>query len=185
MKLVAAIVCTGLFVGAAYAQPAGMDIFSDGKNADKTHEGSGFVCPYTIGPFVRDATGESDPEQQTATCNYSTHGGVYGTITLSPLRSNYEPKASLAAQFEQQQATGGKVVWQGTTTVGAPPLAVYSRLYQTARLEDLKYTVLYSSSAVKNWVVETTIEYADPRDKPEKDTFFNGVYEAALAQIGK
>lgn len=185
MKLTAAILCAGLFAGAAYAQPVGMDVFSEGNNGEKIHEGSGFVCPYALGPFVRDAAGETDPERQTVTCNYSTQDGVYGTVTLLPLRSGYEPKASLAAQFEQQQATGGKVVWQGTSTIGTPPLAVYIRLYQTAKLEELKYTVLYSSSAVKNWVVETTIEYADPRDKPEKDTFFNGIYAAALAQIGK
>jgi hypothetical protein len=77
------------------------------------------------------------------------------------------------------------MVWQGTVNVGKPPLAVYVRLYQTAKLEDLKYTVLYSGSVVKNWAVETTIEYADPRDVPEKNAFLNGVYEAALAEIGK
>jgi hypothetical protein len=45
--------------------------------------------------------------------------------------------------------------------------------------------VLFSGSVVKNWAVETTIEYADPRDTPEKTAFFNAVYEAALAEIGK
>ncbi len=77
------------------------------------------------------------------------------------------------------------MVWQGTVKIGKPPLAVYSRIYQTAKLEDLKYSVLFSGSVVKNWAVETTIEYADPRDTPEKKAFLNAVYEAALAEIGK
>jgi hypothetical protein len=38
---------------------------------------------------------------------------------------------------------------------------------------------------VKNWAVETTIEYADPRDTAEKTTFLNAVYESAMAEIGK
>jgi len=185
MKITAAVLSAVLLSSAALAQPAGMDVFAEGKNGDKVHTASGFVCPHAIGTFVRDAAGEADPEQQTASCSYSTLDGVYGSITLVPLRDGYDPKNSLAPQFEQQQATGGKMVWQGTVKIGNPPLAVYVRLYQTAKLEDLKYTVLYSGSVVKNWAVETTIEYADPRDAPEKNTFLNGVYQAAMAEIGK
>ncbi len=185
MRTAAAIVCVGLFASAAFAQPAGMDVFAEGKNGDKIHTASGFVCPHAIGTFVRDAAGETDPERQTASCNYSTLDGVYGIITLVPLKDGYDPKNSLASQFEETQTTGGKMVWQGTVKIGKPPLAVYSRIYQTAKLEDLKYSVLFSGSVVKNWAVETTIEYADPRDTPEKTAFLNAVYEAALAEIGK
>ena len=185
MRLPVAVSCVVLLAGTALAQPAGMDVFAEGKNGDKIHTASGFVCPHAIGTFVRDAAGEADPERQTASCSYSTLDGVYGSITLVPLTDGYQPKSSLAPQFEQQQATGGKMVWQGTVKIGKPPLAVYARLYQTAKLEDLKYTVLYSGSVVKNWAVETTIEYADPRDVPEKNAFLNGVYEAARAEIGK
>jgi hypothetical protein len=185
MRLAVAVSCAVLFGSAALAQPAGMDVFGEGKNGDKIHTASGFVCPHAIGAFVRDAAGEADPEKQTASCSYSTLDGVYGSITLVPLTDGYQPKTSLAAQFEQQQATGGKMVWQGTVNIGKPPLAVYVRLYQTAKLEELKYTVLYSGSVVKNWAVETTIEYADPRDVPEMNAFLNGVYEAAMAEIGK
>lgn len=174
-----------LLANAAQAQPAGMDVFTEAKNGDKTHTASGFVCPHAIGTFVRDAAGEADPERQTASCNYSTLDGVYGSITLVPLTDGYQPKTSLAPQFEQQEATGGKMVWQGTVKIGNPPLAVYVRLYQTAKLEDLKYTVLYSGSVVKNWAVETTVEYADPRDTAEKNAFLNAVYESAMAEIGK
>lgn len=185
MKTAVAILCAVLFAGAAHAQSAGVDVFTDGKDDAKVHTGSGFVCPHTIGPFVRDAASETDPERQTVSCSYSTQDGVYGIVTLVPLHDGYDPKASLAPQFEQQQATGGKMVWQGTVKIGKPPLAIYSRIYQTAKLEELKYSVLFSGSVVKNWAVETTIEYADPRDTPEKTIFLNAVYEAALAEIGK
>ncbi len=184
-KALAAILCGALFASAASAQPAGLDVFSDGKDGAKIHTGSGFVCPHAIGTFVRDAAGETDPERQTASCSYSTLDGVYGIVTLVPLKDGYDPKTSLAPQFEEQQATGGKMVEQGTVKIGTPPLAVYTRIYQTAKLEDLKYSVLFSGSVVKNWAVETTIEYADPRDTPEKNAFLNAVYEAALAQIAK
>ncbi|HVZ67966.1 MAG TPA: hypothetical protein VG891_00785 [Rhizomicrobium sp.] len=185
MKVGIALLGAVILASAAQAQPAGMDVFTEAKNGDKVHTASGFVCPRAIGTFVRDAAGEADPEMQTASCSYSTLDGVYGSVTLVPLRDGYQPKSSLAPQFEQQEATGGKMVWQGTVNIGKPPLAVYIRLYQTAKLEELKYTVLYSGSVVKNWAVETTIEYADPRDAAEKNMFLNGVYEAALAEIGK
>ncbi|HEY4123576.1 MAG TPA: hypothetical protein VGM36_03120 [Rhizomicrobium sp.] len=185
MRTAAAILSVALFASAASAQPAGVDVFADAKDGNKVHTASGFVCPHAIGTFVRDAAGETDPERQTASCSYSTLDGVYGIVTLVPLKNGYDPKNSLAPQFEQQETTGGKMVWQGSVKVGTPPLAVYSRIYQTAKLEDLKYSVLFSGSVVKNWAVETTIEYADPRDTPEKTAFFNAVYEAALAEIGK
>jgi hypothetical protein len=185
MRGAVAAVCVLLFASAAYAQTTGADVFDEAKNGDKVHTGSGFVCPYTMGAFVRDAAGETDPERQTISCSYSTLDGVYGTVTLVPMHDGYDPKASLAPQFREQEATGGKVVWQGTLKIGKPPLAVYGRIYQTARLEELKYSVLFTGSVVKNWAVETTIEYADPRDVPEEKAFLNAVYEGALAQIGK
>ncbi len=58
-------------------------------------------APHAIGTFVRDAAGETDPERQTASCSYSTLDGVYGIVTLVPLRDGYDPKNSLAPQFEE------------------------------------------------------------------------------------
>jgi hypothetical protein len=185
MKAAAVLLCGGLFATAAHAQLSGADVFSEGKNGDKIHIASGFVCPHALGAFVRDAAGETDPERQTASCNYSTLDGVYGTVTLVPLHDGYEPKSSLASRFSEQEATGGKILWQGNVKIGKSPLSVYARIYQTAKLEELKYTVLYSAAVVKNWAVETTVEYADPRDVPEKNAFLNGVYGAALAEIHK
>lgn len=185
MKAAFVLACAALLAGSALAQSSGMDVFAEGKDGEKIHTASGFVCPHALGAFVRDAVGESDPERRSASCSYSTQDGVYGVITLVPVGSGYDPKTSLAPEFEQQQATGGKMVWQGTVNLGKPPIPVYIRLYQTAKLEELKYTVLYSGGVVKNWAVETTIEYADPRDTPEKDAFLKGVYQRALSEIGK
>lgn len=179
-----ALLVAVIAAGSVSAQP-GADVFIETQSGDKIHTASGFVCPHAIGNFIRDAAGETDPETQTVTCNYSTLDGIYASVTLVPLKGGYDPKASLAPQFDQQEATGGKMAWQGTAKIGKKALSVYVRVYQTAKLEELKYIVLYSGAVVKNWAVEATVEYADPRDKAEKDTFLNSIYDAALAQIGK
>ena len=43
--------------------------------------------------------------------------------------------------------------------------------------------MLFSGAAVGNWVVETTIEYADRRDNTAQKEFLNTVYAAAIKQI--
>jgi len=44
---------------------------------------------------------------------------------------------------------------------------------------------LFAGSAVKNWAVEATIEFADPRDTPQEKAFLDAVYKSALTQIAK
>ena len=61
-----------------------------------------------------------------------------------------------------------------------PPLAVYTRTYETAKLEELRIIACCSRApSSRNWAVEATIEYADPRDTPVEDQFLRAVYAAA------
>lgn len=159
------------------------DTFADRDNGAKVHI-SGFVCPERIGPFERDAVGESDPEQQADFCAYSALDGVYGTITLAPLNGGYDPKASFADDFREQESTGGRRVGDRTVKIGGTPLSVFTRTYRTARAESLDYRILFSGGVVRNWVVEATVEYGDPRDTKEEAQFLQTVYAAAEKQIG-
>jgi hypothetical protein len=172
-----------LFVAPALAQSAS-DTFIDRNDGAKVHV-SGFVCPQHIGPFERDAAGEADPEQQADFCAYSALDGVYGTITLQPLNGGYDPKAAFADDFREQQAIGGKRLGDKTVAIPDTPLTVFTRTYRTARAESLEYRILFSGAVVKNWIVETTIEYADPRDAKEEAEFLQTVYAAAEKQIGQ
>jgi len=180
--------CIALTAPAADAQVVAGDVFTDGKDGAKVHAASGFVCPAKIGLFERDAVGESDPESHADFCAYSALDGVYGTIKLSPVVGNYDPKQSLAADFAEQEATGGKKIAESdvslSTNAKAAPLAVFTRSYETARLEDLHYRVLFSGVAVKSWAVEATIEFAEPRDTKFEQEFLQAVYAAAQSQIG-
>lgn len=170
------------------AQVVAGDTFSDGKDGAKVHVASGFVCPAKIGLFERDAVGESDPSAGADFCAYSTQDGVYGTIKLSPVAGNYDPKISLARDFAEQEATGGKKIFDGE--LGQPaknattPLAIYSRSYETSKLEDLHYRVLFAGAQVKTWAVEAIVEYADPRDASLKQEFLRAVYAEAQSAIG-
>jgi hypothetical protein len=185
LKYAAAALLALAWAAPALAQNVGADTFADGGNGAKRHVASGFVCPARIGIFERDAVGEYDPITGADFCAYSALDGVYGTIKLTPIGDGYDAKTSMAPDFEEQEGTGGRKISETTLKVGAEPLAVYTRIYQTAKLEDLNYSILFAGSAVKNWAVEATIEYADPRDTPEEKMFLDAVYKAALSQIAK
>ena len=169
----------------AVAQDYG-DTFTDGANNAKVHI-SGFVCPDQLGHFERDAAGQADIETGADFCAYSALDGVYGTVTLVPLAGPYDAKSALVPDFVETESTGGKRIAEVTVKVddkGTEPLSVYTRTYQTAELESLHYRVEFTGAAVKNWAVETTIEYADPRDTAVAQSFFDEIYRDALSRIG-
>jgi hypothetical protein len=168
--------------GAALAQ-AGGDTFRDRDDGAKVHV-SGFVCPPRIGPFERDAVGEYDLARNQDFCAYGARDGVYGTITLNPLSGGYDPKAAFVGDFNEQEATGGKRIAEKPVRLQGLPLTLYTRTYRTARAEALEYRIVFAGAAVKNWVVQTTVEYADPRDAAAEAEFLNAVYAAAEKQIG-
>ena len=161
------------------------DVFADAPNGAKLHTTSGFVCPQQIGHFERDAVGERDPEAGADFCAYSALDGVYGTVTLVPLRGAYDPKAMLAPDFVVQEGTGGRMVAETTQLLGqkTAPLSVYMRTYETTKLEALHYRILFASAAVGPWAVQVTVEYADPRDTDKQADFLNAVYAEAMTKI--
>ncbi len=161
------------------------DPFADGPNGAKIHTASGFVCPQQIGHFERDAVGERGPEAGADFCAYSALDGVYGTVTLEPLHGAYDPKAILAPDFVVQEGTGGRMIDEGMRSVGpkATPLAIYTRTYETAKLESLHYRTLFASAALGAWTVQVTIEYADPRDNDVETAFLNAAYQDAVTNI--
>jgi hypothetical protein len=167
------------------AAQAQTDPFADGANGAKVHSASGFICPLQIGSFERDAVGERNPQTGADYCAYSALDGVYGTITLAPLPKTYDPVAMLAPDFVVQEGTGGRVVGDGLKTLGtkAAPLSVYTRSYETAKLEGSHYRTLFASAAVGAWAVDVTIEYAEPRYDEIKTAFLNAAYAAALAKL--
>jgi hypothetical protein len=167
---------------AALAQSGG-DTFTDRDDGAKVHV-SGFVCPQRIGEFERDSVGEYDPQKNEDFCAYGALDGVYGTITLAPLNGGYDPKASFADDFRGQEATGGKRLSENMVRLNGSPLAIYMRTYRTARAEALEYRIVFAGAAVKNWVVQTTVEYGDPRDTQNEAEFLRAVYAAAERQIG-
>jgi hypothetical protein len=164
----------------ALAQNTAADVFADGKDGAKVHVASSFVCPLRIGLFERDAVGQSDIDTGADFCAYSALDGVYGTITLIPLAGAYDAKASLAQDFAETEQTGGQKISEGTAP-GA--LSIYTRAYETAKLEDLHYRVLFAGAVVGRWAVEATIEFADPRDTPQQRQFLAAVYQAAQNEI--
>ncbi len=168
----------------AHAQDSA-DSFAEGPNGAKVHNASGFVCPLQIGRFERDAVGERDPETGADFCAYSALDGVYGTVTLVPLRGSYDPKAMLAPDFVVQEGTGGRMVGEATQTLDlkSTQLAVYTRTYETAKLETLHYRIQFASAVVGNWAVQVTIEYAEPRDNDAQSVFMNAVYAEAVSKI--
>jgi len=183
--LCAKIVFVGCLAPAAFAQATNSDPFTDMRDGGKLHAASGFVCPARIGAFERDAVGEADPEKSTDFCAYSARAGVYGTIRLTRLDGSYDPQSALAPDFAEEEAQGGRRVADGMATLATKPapLAVYTRTYQTATLEDFRYRALFANAQFGNWVVETTIEYADPRDTGIENQFLRAVYAAARNEI--
>jgi hypothetical protein len=174
-----------LAVTPALAQTA--DPFSDGKDGAKVHTASGFVCPEKIGNFERDAADENDVQTGADICSYAALDGVYGTIVLVPLTAPYDAVNALSPAFEEQEGTGGKKIAEGTLTLGSKsaPLAVYMRSYRTAQAESLDYRTIFTGAAVKNWAVQATVEYADPRDTAEEQQFLSAVYADALKNIAQ
>jgi hypothetical protein len=179
---VAAILAGAGFGRIALAQSF-TDDFADRADGAKVHSASGFVCPLKIGGFERDAVGQYQPEQNSVFCAYSARDGVYGTVVLKPLSGPYDPRASLDREFALQAGTGGRQIGEATLKLaGRPdPVVVYSRSYETARLLDAHYRALYTGAGFANWAVETTIEYAEPRDSDSKQEFLAAVYSAARA----
>lgn len=165
----------------ALAQNSG-DVFTDAANNAKVHAASGFSCPAKLGLFVRDAAGERDPKNETVYCAYSALDGVYGTIVLTPLSGPYDPKTALVQDFLEQEATGGKRIAERSARLGGAR-GIYTRTYETTSLEDLHYRVLFAASAVGNWAVQVTMEYASPRDDALEQEFLNAVYAEALRKI--
>ena len=176
------LACPLLWAIAAQAQVGG-DTFGDREDGAKVHV-SGFVCPQRIGEFERDAVGEYDPAKNQDFCAYGALDGVYGTITLQPLNGGYDPKATFADDFREQEATGGKRLSENIVRLNGSPLAIYTRTYRTARAEALEYRIVFAGAAVKNWVVQTTVEYGDPRDTQTEAEFLRAVYAAAEHEIG-
>ena len=179
---------TLLAFGLAFATPAlaqSADPFTDGPGYAKVHAASGFICPAAIGPFERDAADESDVQTGADICSYAALDGVYGTIVLVPLTGPYDAVNALGPDFVEQEGTGGKKIAEGTLTVGpkSAPLSVYTRSYRTARAESLEYRTIFAGAAVKNWAVQATVEYADPRDTALEQQFLNAVYADALKNV--
>lgn len=172
-----------IFATPAFAQTA--DPFTDGKNGDKVHVASGFVCPAKIGAFERDTASESDVETGADSCDYAALDGIYGTITLIPLSGPYSPRDSMAQDFIEQEGTGGKRISESVLMLGPKngALPVYARTYRTARAEALEYRTLFAGAQIGNWAVEVTVEYADPRDTTAEKQFLSTVYDSARREI--
>jgi hypothetical protein len=172
-----------LLPAAALAQGSA-DTFSDRADDGAKVHASGFVCPGRIGDFERDAVGEYDPDRNEDFCAYGALDGVYGTVTLQPLNGGYDPRAALADEFREQEATGGKQIAEGPVKLNGSSFSIYTRTYRTTRAEELEYRILFAGAVVQNWVVQATVEYADPRDTPKEAEFLQAVYTAAEKQIG-
>jgi hypothetical protein len=170
---------------AAAAQTVNFDPFTDTHDGGKLHAASGFVCPAKIGAFERDAVGESDPGKHADFCAYSARDGLYGTITLVPLTGPYDAQTALAPDFAKTESLGGKRVADGPAMLAAKPqpLVVYARTYETAKLDQFRYRVMFSGAQFGNWAVEATIEYADPRDTSVENQFLHAVYATAEHDI--
>jgi hypothetical protein len=177
----AAIVAALLLGTAPAMSEQNGDVFVETANNARVHSASGFVCAAKIGLFVRDAVGERDPKTDTVYCAYSALDGVYGTVTLSPLSGPYDPKTALVPDFQEEEATGGKSIGEKPLKVGGAN--VYTRVYETTGLEELHYRVQFAASAVGNWAVQVTMEYASPRDDAIRQDFLNAVYAEALRRI--
>lgn len=190
MKRFAAAAFCLFSASSAWAQAANFTtvstVFKDGPNGEKIHIASGFVCPDRIGRYIRDAVGESDLEAGTDFCSYYALDGVYGTVKVTPLAGSYDPASALTSSFVEQEGIGAKEVGEKTIALGPKnaQAEVYTRTYETARLETLHYRITFSGAAIRGWVVETAVEYAEPRDDQVAQDFLDAVYGAAQTDIG-
>lgn len=167
--------------------PTASAVFKDGAKGEKIHIASGFVCPERIGRYIRDSVGESDLESRSDFCSYYGFDGVYGTVTLTPLRGTYDPAQSLSSEFIQQEGIGAKQVGEKTFELGPKNarIKVFSRTYETSHLETLHYRLEYTGATVKGWIVETTTEYAEPRDDALHQSFLDWAYGEALNTLNQ
>jgi hypothetical protein len=188
MRILIGAAVLALVATPALAQTTDIDTFKDtGNDQAKLHVASGFICPQFIGHFERDAYGERNPSTGADFCAYSGIDGVYGTITLTPLKGPYDVKTALAGEFTEQEGIGGKVIGEQTMNIGGTttPISVYSRTYETAALETLHYRILFSTGTVGQWAIEATVEFATPRDDEKQRQFLDAVYTEALVHIAK
>ncbi|MGB8602262.1 MAG: hypothetical protein WCD42_08715 [Rhizomicrobium sp.] len=160
------------------------DVFEDVSGGAKRHVVSGFLCPVQIGHYDRDAVGVRDTARHADYCAYSARDGVYGTVVLSPLPHNFDPKALITPDIVLQEGAGSRMSAEGVYSLGpAKNLAVYTRTYDAARIEAMRYRVLLAVAAVGNWAVQVTVEYADPRDLETKNEFVNAIFDRAVTQL--
>jgi hypothetical protein len=161
-----------------------IDEFADRGDGAKTHKASGFVCPMKVGRFERDAVGQADPELGSVFCAYSARDGVYGTVVLKPNGGTYDARTSFAREFALQEGIGGRPVGETAIKVPAPQTpSIYARSYETAKLADVHYRILYAGAGIGSWAVEATVEYVEPRDTDAEKEFIDAVYAAAGAEI--
>jgi hypothetical protein len=183
MKRAAAFAVALVASATSVAADDASDGFSDTKDGGKLHVGSGFICPARIDLFERDAVGEGESISGANFCAYSALDGTYGTVTIKSLKGPYDPKISLASDFVEQEGIGAKQISEAMAKSSGLP--IYTRIYETAKLESLHYRMLFSGTQIGNWAVETTIEYADPRDNRAEKEFLDRVYSLAVKQIAK
>src|SRR5438552_12702953 len=103
IRLCYTLLTMALLLSPASAQTTSIDTFKDGPDEAKVHSASAFVCPLFIGHFERDAYGERAPMRGSDFCAYSALDGVYGTITLTPLKAAYDPTTALQQEFTEQE----------------------------------------------------------------------------------
>ncbi len=176
-------------IGGAFANAHGatdaLGAFRDGPHDGRIARASGFVCPDRVGPYIRDAAGQSGMSRKRVFCSYYALDGIYGTVRILPLAGKFDGPSLLAGQFSQEAGSGGRVVAQKSRSFhsASGPLHVFTRTYETSHLENLHYRVSYASAPVLGWVVEVISEYASPRDDATKTVFLNWVYGPGLATL--
>ena len=169
----------------AHDTTVALGAFRYGPHDGRIARASGFVCPDRIGPYIRDAAGQSGVSQKRVFCSYYARDGIYGTVRILPLDGQFDGPGLLAGQFSQEAGSGGRIVAQTTLSIAAAGrvLPVFSRTYETSHLENLHYRVSYASAPVRGWVVEVISEYASPRDDATKTVFLDWVYGPGLAAL--
>jgi hypothetical protein len=175
----------GSTLASAHGATVALGAFRDGPHDGRIARASGFVCPDRVGPYIRDAAGQSALSQKRVFCSYYALDGIYGTVRILPLAGKFDGPGLLAGQFSQEAGSGGRVVAQKTRSFPAASgeLRVFTRTYETSHLENLHYRVSYASAPALGWVVEVISEYASPRDDATKKVFLNWVYGPGLTSL--
>ena len=172
-------------LASAHGTTVALGAFRDGPHDGRIARASGFVCPDRVGPYIRDAAGQTGVSQKKVFCSYYALDGIYGTVRILPLHGQFDGPGLLAGQFSQEAGSGGKVVAQKTFSFSAAGrmLSMFSRTYENSHLENLHYRVNYASAPVRGWVVEVISEYASPRDDATRTVFLDWVYGPGLAAL--